>query len=248
MSTPKIWAHRGASSEFPENTILSFQQAIRQGADGIELDIHLTRDGEIVVAHDEELERVSNGTGTIAEHTLAELKELDFSKTHPECGVQRIPTLAEVYRLIRTTELTVNVELKTAPVWYPDIERKAVEQTERFGLSERVLYSSFNHYSLLKLKQYAPTAPIGLLYAIGLVDVWLYGDHIRTLTGSAPAQHPHYAMLQLPDFVKNCHDLGQQVNVWTVDGSELVRQAAAAGVDGIITNTPGAARAALKGG
>lgn len=112
----KIFAHRGASAYVPENTLPAFENAVDIGADGVELDIHLSRDGRLVVIHDEMLDRTTNGHGFVKDFTLAELKKLDASKTMTNSGFcnLRIPTLGEVYELLADTELLVNVEVKTA--------------------------------------------------------------------------------------------------------------------------------------
>lgn len=105
-----IFAHRGASAYAPENTLEAFQLAVDQGAHGVELDVHLCRSGEIVVAHDETVDRVSDGTGRILDMTLQELKALHFNKTHPEFPDARIPTLEEVFQLLAPTGLEINIE------------------------------------------------------------------------------------------------------------------------------------------
>ena len=110
----KVWAHRGASAYAPENTLEAFLLAAEQGADGVELDVQLTKDGEMVVVHDEEIDRVSDGSGFVKDYTLAELKNLNFNKTHPEYQNVKIPTLREVYEALKPTGMTINVELKTA--------------------------------------------------------------------------------------------------------------------------------------
>ena len=101
-------------------------------------------------------------------------------------------------------------------------------------MSERVIYSSFNHYSLQQMKKIAPSAKIGLLYELGMVDPWVYANYV-----GAHAIHPHYyVIMALPETVQRCHENGVQVNVWTVDDPEAVRQMLLCGVDGIITNRP----------
>ena len=97
----KVWAHRGASAYAPENTLEAFLLAAEQGADGVELDVQLTKDGEMVVVHDEEIDRVSDGSGFVKDYTLAELKNLNFNKTHPEYQNVKIPTLREVYEALK---------------------------------------------------------------------------------------------------------------------------------------------------
>ena len=121
----KIWAHRGASGYAPENTLEAFKLAAEMGADGVELDVQLTKDGEVVVVHDERIDRVSDGSGLVAEYTLEELRQFNFNKMHPEFAeICRIPTLREVLECLKDTGLTVNVELKTGINFYEGIENK----------------------------------------------------------------------------------------------------------------------------
>ena len=126
----KVWAHRGASGYAPENTLDAFRKAVEMGADGIELDVQMTKDGELVVIHEE-------------------LKKFNFNKTHLEYTKEEIPTLEQVYLLIKPTNLTINVEIKTGIVFYPGIEGRVLELTERLGMKERVIYSSFMKMELL---------------------------------------------------------------------------------------------------
>ena len=240
-----IQAHRGASFYYAENTLEAFSAAIEQGADGIELDVHLSKDGEIVVAHDERLERVSNGTGYINDHTLEELKTYDFGLAASKPGsdgqkppsngaICRIPVLSEVFSLVKPHALTVNIELKTTERLYPDLAEKLTALVREYDMEERVLYSSFNHYSLLQIKKIEPEARTGLLYELGMVDPWVYANYV-----GAYAIHPHYYVIAvLPETVERCHENGVRVNVWTVDESEAIKQMLKCGVDGIITNRP----------
>ena len=141
-------AHRGFhdnQSECPENSLPAFERAIEMGY-GIELDVQLTKDGEMVVVHDEEIDRVSDGSGFVKDYTLAELKNLNFNKTHPEYQNVKIPTLREVYEALKPTGMTINVELKTGIFWYKDLEKKVLELTKEMEMEDRVIYSSFNHY------------------------------------------------------------------------------------------------------
>jgi glycerophosphoryl diester phosphodiesterase len=243
-----IQAHRGASACRPENTLESFAVAIEQGADGIELDVHLTKDGEIVVAHDVRLERVSNGTGYINDHTLEELKSLDFGKPLsnsllPNSPVCRIPTLSEVFSLIKPSGLFVNVELKTTERLYPDLPAKLLALAGEYAMGERVIYSSFNHYSLKHIKTLDPKARIGLLYELGMVDPWVYANYV-----GADAIHPHYFVIAaLPETVEHCHEHGVEVNAWTVDDPDAIKLMLKCAVDGIITNKPETAIACRNG-
>jgi len=228
-----IHAHRGASSLYPENTMEAFSAAIEQGADCIELDVHLTKDGHIVVAHDARLERVSNGSGYINDYTLDELKSLDFSRLFPG-SVCRIPQLSEVFSLVKPSGLMLNVELKDTERLYPGLPEKLIAMTGDYGMEERVIYSSFNHYSLLHIKKLNAKARIGLLYELAMVDPWVYAKYV-----GADAIHPHYFVVAaLPETVNRCHENGVQVNVWTVDDPQAIKQMLKCGVDGIITNKP----------
>jgi len=229
-----IHAHRGASAYMPENTLEAFSLAVEQKADYIELDVHLSKDTEIVVAHDELLDRVSGGTGYINDHTLNELKALNFGKLYP--GVTcRIPTLAEVFDLVKPSNLNLNIEMKTIDRMYPELPGKLLALAAEFGMQDRIIYSSFNHYSLLQIKQGgSSSAKIGLLYNMGMVDPWVYAKHIK-----ADAIHPHYSIIAaLPETVIRCHENNIQVNAWTADDSKIIGLLLKCGVDGIITNKP----------
>lgn len=152
----KVWAHRGASGYAPENTMDAFRKAIEMKADGIELDVNLTKDGEVVVIHDEVLDRVSDGTGRVQDFTCNELKKFNFNKIHPEYEKEEIPTLEEVYQLIKPTDLTINVEMKTGNTFYPGMEDKVLELTKKYDMMDRIIVSSFNHYTIRSMKEKCP--------------------------------------------------------------------------------------------
>ena len=154
----KVWAHRGASGYAPENTLEAFEMSVKQQADGVELDVQLTKDGELVVLHDETLDRTTDGKGFVKDYTLKEVQALKAVKTHPEYQTGRIPMLAEVYDLLKPTGLEINVELKTGIFFYPGIEEKVLKLTKEMGMEERIWYSSFNHYSLKKVKEWMDRA------------------------------------------------------------------------------------------
>jgi len=238
----RIFAHRGETTRCPENTLEAFSAAVEMGADGIELDVQLSKDGEIVVAHDERLERVCDGTGYLNDHTLKELKLLDFSKTLPGT-VCRIPTLSEVFSLVKPSALYINIELKNTERLYLELPQKLLALVKEYGMEERVIYSSFNHYSLMHIKKLNPAAKIGLLYEFGMIDPWVYANYVK-----ADAVHPHYYVIAaLPETVKRCHENGLMVNVWTVDDPDAVKLMLKCGVDTIITNKPDIAAACRDG-
>ena len=240
---PLIWAHRGASAYAPENTLASFEEAVRQCADGIELDIQQTRDNRLVVIHDETLERTSTGTGWVKDYTLPQLRSFNYSyaKKFPDAPHADIPLMEEVFELIAPTSLTINIELKTGVVFYPDIERKILEMTAHYGMEDRVIYSSFNHYTIQKIHLMDPQTKVGLLYSDGYIDMPAYGRKL-----GVDALHPAIYNLQYPDYMKQCAAAGLDVNVWTVNKKEYMKMCVQMGVHAIITNYPDKARKIVR--
>lgn len=238
---PLVWAHRGASAYRPENTLGAFSLAAAQGADGVELDVQLTKDGELVVIHDETIDRVSSGKGYVKDYTLKELKGFRFNRNHPECGDEgslRIPTLREVYELLRPLGMTVNVELKTGIVQYEGIEEKALALAAEMEMEDRVIYSSFYHPSLLEIKKRKPDALTGLLYSDGWIDAASYGRD----TVMADALHPALYHMQDEGLMEEARFHGLKVHVWTVNEESHMEMLMKMGVDAIITNHPDVCR------
>ncbi len=230
----KVWAHRGASAYAPENTIAAFRMAVEMGADGVELDVHESADGKLMVIHDETVDRTSNGSGRVVDMTCQELKQLDFSNGFDKYAGARIPTLREVFGLLKNTNITINIEIKCDVVVYWGIWDKLLQLEQEMGMQGRILYSSFNHYVLMELRKSAPDAKIGLLYSNAMVDAWLYAQHL-----GAQALHPHYQVaLQCPGYIEGCREAGVAINAWTVNDPEAMRKLAHENIGAIITNTP----------
>lgn len=234
MERTLVWGHRGASGYAPENTMAAFEKAVELGADGIELDVQLTKDGELVIIHDETIDRVSDGSGWVKDFTYARLIKHNFNRTHPEYEHAQIPTLEEVYALIKPTDLTINVEIKTGVVFYPEIEERVLDLTERMGLMERVIFSSFNHYSIQKIKEIDPEAKTGMLYGDGIINPVSYASYVA----GADALHPALYNIQYEGFMEECRRQRKKVHVWTVDEEKYMRLVCAARVDAMITNYP----------
>lgn len=230
---PLVWAHRGASGYAPENTLPAFQKAFQMGADGIELDVQMTKDGELVVCHDETIGRTSNGSGWIKDKTLAELKALDFSCGQKDFAGVTIPTMREVFELLAPTDMIINIELKTGIVFYLGMTKKLLDLTSECGFSDRVIYSSFNHYTIKHIREIAPEAKLGFLYADGTIDMPSYA-----IKHGVQALHPALYNIQFPGFIEECRQRGLAVNVWTVNEEEHLGLCCKAGVDAIITNYP----------
>ena len=239
----KVWAHRGASAYAPENTLEAFRLGAEQGADGVELDVQLSKDGELVVIHDETIDRVSGGHGYVRDYTLEELRKLQFNKTHPEYQDVRIPTLGEVYDLLKPLGLEINVEIKTGIYFYPGIEEKLYLLEKEKGMQGKIIYSSFNHYSVMKMREFDPAARTGLLYGDGFQDVPGYAAGL-----GADALHPALYNLQYDGFLEACRDRKLLLHVWTVDEEKYMRYLVREGIDAIITNKPDVARNIVDNG
>ena len=236
-----IYGHRGASGYAPENTLEAFRLALEMGADGFELDVHLTKDGHLVVIHDETVDRTTDGTGEVRNMTLAELKALDACKGMEAYRGAKIPTLREVYELIRDTDHIVNVEIKTDDIFYPQIEEKCLALEAEMGMKGRIVYSSFNHYTIARLRQLDPEAQLGLLYMSGLYEPWNYAKQV-----GAQYIHPIYFNLMLPGLAQGCAENGIGINAWTVDDPQMIGLCLQGGAN-VITNKPDLAVELRKG-
>lgn len=235
-------AHRGASHDAPPNTLAAFRLANEYGADGYELDVHLSRDGIPVVIHDFSVDATTNGSGLVSDLTLEELKRLDAgAKFSSEFAGERIPTLEEVFGVI-APGMTVNVELKTMRVTDNGLEKATIGLVQGCGLEGRVILSSFNPFSLIRVRRYAPNLRIGLLYAPDL-PVFLRKAWARVVV-RPDALHPDYRMVDAR-YMRWARARGYDVNVWTVDGPQDMRRLAALGVGAIITNRPDVLRGVL---
>lgn len=237
MKQMEVWAHRGSSGYMPENTMEAFELAIEQKADGIELDVQLSKDGEVIVLHDESVDRVTGSSGWVKDLTFRQLKELMVKPAEESGKIYRIPSLAEVLDLMRHTDMKVNIELKNSVFFYEGMEEKVLALVKNSGMEERVIYSSFNHYSLRKVRELAPEAETGLLMCDGWIDVASYAKKV-----GVNALHPAVYHLQYPDFVKKCREQGLKLHVWTVNQPEHFAMVKDAGADAVITNYPDKAR------
>lgn len=238
----KIFAHRGASGYAPENTLEAFSLAMEQGAEGIELDVQLTKDGEVVVIHDETIDRTGSGKGDVREYTLEELKKLSFHNHMEAYKGVKIPTLKEVLELVKPGEMEVNIELKTGIYWYPGIEEKTIQVVKEAGMENRVIYSSFNHYSIQKVLENQADAETAYLYSDVILDVDKYAK--KTGIGGL---HPAVYHLKMAEFLKEYKESGLKVRVWTVNKEEDMRSFIEADLEAIITNYPDKALNIRKG-
>lgn len=228
------FAHRGFSGKFPENTMLAFRKAVEIGADGIELDVHLSKDGELVIIHDEKIDRTTDGEGFVADYTYDELLKFDASAGFKGVyGVNKIPTLREYFEFIKPVDgFLTNIELKTDKNEYPGIELKTADLIAEFGLQNRIIISSFNHYSVLRFKEIMPEMKCGFLYDCRIAAA---GEYAKSR--GVDCVHPSYTGLteeNVPEIKSN----GIEINTWTVNSPDEVKRLYNLGVDSVIGNYP----------
>ena len=226
-----IIGHRGASAEAPENTLYAFNLALEQGADGVELDVQLSHDGELIVFHDGTVDRLTAGTGRVDDLTLAELQSLQLPEE------QRIPTLDEVFETFGARPL-YNVEIKVMKEGNLGVETAVADRIQAHHLENRVIVSSFSLLSVHRARRALPAAtPVALLW----YKNWFNYGHLAI---SAQADHPYDPMVN-EAYMAWARKRGLKVNVWTVDDPRRAKQLVDLGVDGIITNKPQLIRESL---
>ena len=229
----KIYAHRGYSGLYPENTMTAFIRAAETPAAGIELDIQMTKDGTVVVIHDEEVDRTTDGTGKVCDYTFRELKGFNANKTHPETAVkEHIPSFEEYCEWAASVDLATNVEIKTGNIYYPGIEEQALKIIAKYGLGEKIFFSSFNPLSIALIKEMHKTMKCGLLVEHPIVNV---GALCRA--SGFECYHPCIDFVT-DNAVKECHSSNILVNVWTTNTREDLDKLRALNVDGAFSNFP----------
>jgi glycerophosphoryl diester phosphodiesterase len=228
-----VIAHRGASGHAPENTLRAYELALAQGSDMIEIDLHRTRDGAIVITHDEDLAGLG-GRGEIADASLAEVRALDAG------GGERVPILGEVLDRFGA-RIPFNLELKQGSrATYPGLPGETLREVEVRGLLAVTLFSSFSDEVLVELRRLSASARIGCLVSPREPSRWLE----RARAVAACAVHL-WSGLATSEAVETAHAEGLAVYVYTVDRPEEMRALVARGVDGIFTNHPDRLRALL---
>lgn len=230
-----IFAHRGFSGYYPENTMLAFQKTAEESlADGIELDIQMTKDGELVIMHDETLDRTTNGNGYLKDYTLEELKTLSVGvNVKGFFPRQTIPTLREYFTWLKTTKLITNIELKTSVFEYKGIEEKLIAMVHEFGLEEQIWYSSFNHYTIAKVKELMPEAKCGLL-----MDTWLMNVGSYAASQNAATVNACSWFCCKEGVAEDLHAHGIKLQAWTPNDADLMKKLVDCGTDVLITNFP----------
>ena len=235
-----VWGHRGARAYAPMNTIPSFELALKQGANGIELDTHLSKDGKLIVLHDFTVDSTTDGKGLAKDMTLAQLKALDAgSSFSPEYSGTRIPTLDEVFEAVGK-KLFINVEIKSESEVTDGVEQAVADCISQHGLTNSVIVSSFNPLALKRFRAILPAVPIGYLYAPDY-------DFSAAMEGFPhEARHPQDQMIDAAymDWAKKNN---YRVNTWTVNDPERAVTLRDLGVDAVITDKPDVIIEAVRG-
>lgn len=233
----KNFAHRGFSGNYPENTMLAFKKAVEVGADGIELDVQLTKDGEVVIIHDETIDRTTNGEGEVSSYTYEEIRKFDASfKFRGKYGINSIPTLKEYFEYIKDKNIVTNIELKTGVKEYLGIEDKVWNLIQEYNLQEKVIISSFNHYSILRMKNIAPNLKYGLLSETWIINAGKYTKEI-----GVQCYHPYFPNMTR-EIVEEIKSHGIEINTFTVNKEKDIRDMIEKGIDIIIGNYPDLAK------
>lgn len=230
----KNFAHRGFSGKYPENTMLAFRKAVEAGADGIELDVHFTKDKEVVVIHDEYIDRTTDGKGAVESYTYNELSQFDAHAAFKgKYEFQKIPTLREYFEFIKPIDgFVTNIELKTGINEYPGIEKAVLGLIDEFDLRDRIIISSFNHFSIQRFKALAPDVKCGFLEESRIIDFGAYAKKY-----GVEYVHPLYKCLT-DDVFEEIASNGIGINTWTVNDEASARYLIEHGVEAVIGNYP----------
>ncbi len=228
---PLIIGHRGASAYAPENTLAAFELAADLGADGVELDVQLSRDGRLVIIHDFDVARTTNGQGKVTDLTAAELQAFDIDQG------QKIPTLDDLFEVMGP-RLLYNIEIKYIGWRDRGVETAVADRIAAYQLENHILVSSFNPLAVRRARRQLPqSVPVALIRGGGLMkySYWL---------ASGEADHPHYSLVD-EAYMVWAKKRGYQTNVWTVDDPVVAQRLAQLGVNGLITNKPDLIRKGL---
>lgn len=241
----KVIAHRGSNKEAPQNTLPAFRKAIEEKTNGFETDVHLTRDGQLVICHNYTIDDTSDGRGRISDFTLEELKKFDFGSYFSEdFKGTPLPTADEFLELVAPTDTDIiNIEIKSPPDGSPEIVRQTLKTVKKHGVLDRVIISSFDPRVLKAAKELDPRVKTAFLYPTNRPSVCrpIVFPFLIARTTNVDIIHPAFLFVTKP-VVAIAHKMGLQVNVWTVNDEKTVRFLVDCGVDGIITDCPGKVR------
>lgn len=224
--------HRGARGHAPENTMASFAMGAAMGVDAVETDVQLSQDGEVVLIHDQTVDRTTDGHGFVGDMTLAQLKGLDAGGWYDRAfSGERIPTLDELLAWAKD-RVGVAIEIKNGPIYYPGIAAKTIDLLRRHGMERQAILISFDHLVLREAKRIAPEIAAGILYVGGLVDAVA-----AARAALADSLNPHWAYVT-PELVHTAHAAGLAISPWNPNDLATLRTLSEMGVDSAGTDYP----------
>ncbi|KHD86311.1 glycerophosphodiester phosphodiesterase [Heyndrickxia ginsengihumi] len=237
MSDTMIFGHRGCKGTHPENTLLGFYHACKIGIEGIELDVHMTKDHELVVIHDEKLDRTTNGTGYVKDLKLKDIKQysagmnFDFLPLyHSSWDNEQVPTLEEVLELVSDYPIMLNIELKTDVFHYPNIEEKTMSLVEKYNMEGRVVYSSFNLPTVQKIRELDSRAEVAFLSSRPILNIESF---VRNYRLSALHLKKSFLLGRIAE-----KQYPVPVRIWTVNSIQQMKRVLRSNLAGIITDYP----------
>jgi glycerophosphoryl diester phosphodiesterase len=226
----QIFAHRGYTASLSENTMSAFIAAEEVGVDGLELDVQLTKDGEIVVIHDEKVNRTTDGSGYVKDFLFKDIRKLNAGK---QCGKRDpIPVLNEVLDWMQSNQLICNIELKNDRFPYKGMEERVIQLIQNYGLTDRIIISSFNHYSVVYSYQLAPDIETAPLFNERIFMPWVYAQSIK-----AKGIHPKYSRIT-DKIIKTTMENGIAVRPYTVNKDVDLHRLLNINCSAIITDEP----------
>lgn len=229
---PMVIAHRGGKVWAPENTMAAFKKSVALGVDGIELDIHKCKSGELVVIHDETINRTTDGTGLVKDFTYEQLQTYSAGRWfHRKFKSEKIPLLTDVLALVNG-KAHIFIEVKNAPIKYAGLDDDLIKLLKSYKHRHKITVISFDHEFLKQFHKKAPQYKIAFLDLAIVSDIGKYASSI-----GASAWNPGFGEIRA-DAVDRAHKAGLKVNPWTVNGKKLWKRALSMGVDGIITDDP----------
>jgi glycerophosphoryl diester phosphodiesterase len=238
---PEAVAHRGASGYAPENTLAAFRRVLEMGVPFIEVDVHMSRDGELVVIHDPKVDRTTNGKGAVGDLTLTQLKKLDagswFNLSHPgkarmEFAGDRIPRLQEVIDLIKETKVGLYIEIKDPELYPQDFETRIISLLRRNEFEKKVVLLSFSANSLTKVRRLDSSIRTAFLASTSKTDP--VSAAVSVGADGLAIRHT----LLTPKILREARHKKLGIAVWTVDDENAIRRAVNLGADRIISNYP----------
>ena len=241
MSTPLIISHRGANKYAPQNTAPAFESALEIGIDGFETDVHITKDGYVVICHNYTIDETSDGKGKISDMTLEELRQYDFGSYFSNSFKgTKILTIDEFLTLIENADVEViNIEIKPPKQKETAIVRETIKAVKEHGLFDKLLISSFSPDILREAKRIDKNCKTGFLYGPNSPTTpfvaWRICSYVKSL--GCESVHPNFLFVN-KKYIEKAHAAGLKVNPWTVDLPELIDNMIKWGADGIITNLP----------